>query len=151
MNNEFISMAYSFLMYVIKKKDKDGLIYFSQVLTDNVDVAGFGTIMSSFFQYNSQLLTKEDLNFFEKTANIYIENHNGDNKVADSPIVDEVVEKPESIIKAEEPVEDMRKIKKAITLFEKHGLRMGLDYSFQNGKIRMKKECQEKIKDLLGQ
>ena len=149
MNNEFISMTYSFLMYVIKKKDKDGLIYFSQALVDNVDVNNFNNIMSSFFHYNTQLLDDKDLDFFSKTANVYIDNSK---KPLPTDVVEEVVEKKEQVIvEKKEPVEDMRKIKKAITLFEKNGLRMGLDYSFQNGKIRMKKECQEKIKNLLGQ
>jgi hypothetical protein len=137
-------MTYSFLMYVIKKKDKDGLIYFSQALVDNVDVNNFNNIMSSFFHYNAELLDEEDLGFFDKTANGFIDN-------SKKPLVTAVVEKKEQVIVDEKPVEDMRKIKKAITLFEKNGLRMGLDYSFQNGKIRMKKECQEKIKNLLGQ
>lgn len=123
-------------MYVIKRRDPEGLIYLSDAMIDCLTPDEFSETVSNFFVANMANLDEHDVLFFEKTTNEYIKNSES------TPIIAEPVEKEKDV--------DMRKITKAVALFEKNGLQMGTDYSFHNGKIRMKKESQAKIRKLLG-
>ncbi len=137
-NNKFDVISYSFLMYVIKRRDVEGLIYLANALVDCLTLAEFGKVINNFIEANIESLDEDDLLFFQNSANNFIDNQSEiitKRKQEKSDIFDDI---------------DMRKITKAVALFEKNGLVMGTDYSFYQGKIRMKKECQEKIKKLLG-
>lgn len=133
-------MVYTSLMYIIKRRDPEGLIYVVDALVDCTTEDEFTNIMTSFFIANAENITPDDIEFFEITSNAFITQATTKNKP-------KPIEKKEK--KNIEDV-DMRKITKAVALFEKNGLELGKDYSFHNGKIRMKKECQEKITKLLG-
>ena len=133
-NNKFDVITYSFLMYVIKRRDAEGLIYLSNALIDCVSNIGFSKLITEFFIANYEALDKDDADFFNTSVNNYLEKNNNTLKEPDKQIEDL----------------DMQKITKAVILFEKNGLVMGTDYSLHKGKIRMKKESQEKIKKLLG-
>lgn len=139
-NNRFDIISYSFLMYVIKRRDEEGLIYVSNALIDCLNSFEFVELITDFLVANTISLTEEDMCFFQDCTQSFI-NDIESKKVA-----------KKNKIKNQENIDsvDMRKITKAVILFEQNGLIMGTDYSFHNGKIRMKKECQDKIKKLLG-
>lgn len=136
-NNNFDTILQAFLHVTIKHRDEKGLLYCVQTLAKTVTNDEFNDLINNYFLENMESLSDEDIYFYEDTANNFI---NGNTNI---------VEQSVSKVKKEKTT-DMRKIKKAIELFEKNGLQLGLDYSFHNGQIRMKKESKDKIQKLLG-
>jgi polygalacturonase len=124
-------------MYIIKRRDPEGLIYFTDTLVDCTTDEEFCNTITSFFIANAENITPDDVAFFEITSNEFINTQ-------------QLKRKKTKKKKEQKEDVDMRKIQKAVALFEKNGLELGKDYSFRNGKIRMTKESQEKITKLLG-
>ena len=141
MNQTLINVINYALLVLIKHRDKNGLLFYSQNLAKEFSGEDYVTVFNTFFQTNQQELTEEDINFFNEIALEII----AENKQKETP----KVKKKKPRMKVDEE-KRMKNIKKTIIFLEKKmGWQLGLDYSFLNGNIHMSPANKKKLREIM--
>lgn len=145
MNQTLINVINYALLVLIKHRDKNGLLFYSQNLAKEFSGEDYVTVFNTFFQTNQQELTEEDVNFFNELALEMI----AENKQKEQPKETPKVKKKKPRMKVDEE-KRMKNIKKTIIFLEKKmGWQLGLDYSFLNGNIHMSHENKKKLREIM--
>lgn len=137
MNQTLINVINYALLVLIKHRDKNGLLFYSQNLAKEFSGEEYVAVFNTFFQTNQEQLTEDDLNFFNELALEII----AENKPK--------VKKKKPRMKVDEE-KRMKNIKKTIVFLQKKmGWELGLDYSFLNGNIHMSTENKKKLRETM--
>lgn len=143
MNQTLINVINYALLVLIKHRDKNGLLFYSQNLAKEFSGEDYVTVFNTFFQTNQQELTEEDINFFNELALELI----AENKPQVKP--KPKVKKKKTRMKVDE-ANRMKNIKKTIVFLQKKmGWELGKDYSFLNGNIHMSRVNKEKLREIM--
>lgn len=136
MNQTLINVVGYALLVLIKHRNVNGLLFFSQNLAKEVTPVEYKTLFETFFQTYQKELTVDDVNFFNKAGN-------------------DIIKKNKSKINKKKRVKvdeekHMRNIKKTIVFLQKKmGWELGLDYSFLDGNIHMSSENKKKLREIM--
>lgn len=136
MNQTLINVVGYALLVLIKHRNVNGLLFFSQNLAKEVTPVEYKTLFETFFQTYQKELTVDDVNFFNKAGNDIIKKN--------KPKINK-----KKRVKVDEE-KHMRNIKKTIIFLQKKmGWELGLDYSFLDGNIHMSSENKKKLREIM--
>ena len=130
MKNKLYNFISHALFVFVKHRDENGILFFSKKMTDEFDKEKFSGLINYFFKFYAEELEEEDFLFFQTVTETFIEN-------------------AQKTLQKENEEVTLKKIKKTVNFLEKIGWRLGVDYSFKNGKLFMSRKNEKKLREIM--